>query len=161
MSTDDILDRLYAAFTNPDATRGPQLIADAHTEILRLRAQATRIEDEYRRRHDNLDEAIGIGRNKFARELDAALALMSVRHALDTTQLRADLADARRRAAHDATYRTAVERIPDLVRRHRAVTRGGSDTQILTAAMKSIEKANTARMRALAAQRKHPERMTA
>ncbi len=166
MNTDDVLERLIAAtFASAGpgpVTVSPQLLADAYSEINRLRGEAARAEAEHRRLRDRADQLDGETRTRFARELDAALALMGTRHALGVGELRRDLDDTRRRFKREEDYRRAVQSLPDKVRHGRALAGGhGNDTRLLNAVVETIAKANRVHARALTAAQQHPERMSA
>jgi len=163
--TDDILKRLLdAAFTTDGPGPVPasrQLLADAYSEINRLRTEAVQAAAHYARRVDRLDELEGNARNRFAQELDAALALMGTRHALTTGALRREVERLSHRLKREERHRRAVQGLPDHVRLGRALASGSADTRLLNSVVETIAKANRAHTRSLAAARLHPERMTA
>jgi chromosome segregation ATPase len=178
---EDVLERLWAAFETyrrpVRAEVGPQLLADAHAEILALRRE---LADAQARADDHYERLAVRTWERDAVEVEAAATLRAHRAEVDrlTVRLENETRNARnaRRAAgryqYDALeYHAAVAPLAEEIRRARAGTSSSVlaptlvDTRLALKCMKTIARANELyarrRTRAEARTRQHPEGLTA
>jgi hypothetical protein len=172
---DDVPDRLFAAFgTHLPAT--PQLLVDAHAEIVALRrqlaAETARADDTYERLVDR-DRQLNTVRIEYAAAIRAHRAQvdeLTAQIEAERAHHRATRALAREHRRHTAVYRAAVAPLAEEIRRARAATSASVlaptevDTRLALKAMKTIARANEQfdrRQHRAAEPAQLPERMTA
>lgn len=138
----DICDQLFAAFTDNTAV-GPQLLADAHAEIIRLRREALHAAAGYERQLGRWGVLAFDSTRLIRRAVDNATTMLAIQHGTELARARTSIARAYARADKAERYRDLVARIPDRIRlgRNRAGGPNG-DTELLLAVLKTIESAN-------------------
>lgn len=162
MSTDDILDRLFAAFDQHQQVT-PQLMADAHAEIHRLRREVrtlTRTVDDVER-VAHAAKLATIDRDT-SRQIAAAVAAEHRQHVAVISAMRAARRLAERRAERAEEFYLTVSRLPRYIAdRRKAVTAPHALDALLLRTSKQITEA-TRRYNAPAQRAaQDPERMTA
>lgn len=160
MTTDDILDRLFAAFTHHQQVT-PQLMTDVHAEIHRLRREVTHLT----RQLDNTERAAHAAQlaqndRDTGRQVAAAVAAQRRQHAAVTGSLVAARRLAERRAELAEEFVRTIAPLPTAIaaRRKTSTTPTAVDALLLHTT-KAIREA-TSRYQT-PAHAGHPERMTA
>lgn len=147
-----VLDEMYAAFLGVEVD-GPQLLADAHSEILALRRETERltvlVAGQYGRLSLLADlQLSGASRvAEMSRDLAARSAELEAERLArgnDVRRLQTALSAAGIRARRLEAYRLAVARLPELIGRRRAGAASSArvDAELVVLARRTVETAN-------------------